>query len=434
MTTAPIASVIVPVWNGRPYLERCLAALLAQRTTDGEAFEVIAVDNASTDGSADFIAARFPTVRLIRNRTNQGFAGGCNRGLEAAAGALCIVLNQDTIVRPGWLSALADAAADPTVGAIGCKILYPDGVTLQHAGAWLEWPLGLAHHTGGGEVDRGQWDTPRTVEFVTGAALAVRRDVLTHVGAFDEDFWPGYFEDADLCLRIHGAGYTICYAPTAVLEHQESTSVRDAALRAYYYHCGRLRLLLKHLSPDRWRAEFVPAEQSALLNFVRGQDGFALQLAYSTLIMTAPARLIATWRADAETTTQVMDSLRALYDQALAETARIHAERLAATTPGWRAQASAAATLRVLPLDEMTFTSQTRGIGPFIGGFRRLWYNVAARWGDHFLRLQQDSINAGLEAELALHRQQIDLLLLENARLATALARLEQEKAETNFA
>ena len=76
--------------------------------------------------------------------------------------------------------------------------------------------------------------------------------------------------------------------------------------------------------------------------------------------------------------------------------------------------------------------SNTRWIGPLIGGFRRLWYNMAARWGDHHLRLQQDSINVGLAEELTLQRQQIDLLVVENARLATALARLEQEKTQAN--
>jgi GT2 family glycosyltransferase len=432
MNTPPTVSVIIPVWNGRAYLESCLAALLAQRTASHTATEIIAVDNASTDDSAAFIAARFPTVRLIRNATNQGFAGGCNRGLEAATGAVCIVLNQDTVVQPGWLDALTRAAGDPTAGAVGCKILYPDGRTIQHAGAWLAWPLALAHHNGADELDHGQWDAPRDVEFVTGAALAVRKEVLAQVGLFDEHFWPGYFEDADLCLRLRDAGYRIGYAPAAVLHHQESTSVRDPAQRTYFYHCGRLRLLLKHLSPDRWLREFVPAEQDALPKFVRGQEGFALQLAYATLILAAPALLLAAGRGDGEAA-QIADALRRLYDQSITETARIHAERLAATTPGWRVQVAAAATPpRVLPLEELTFTSQARGIGPLIGGFRRLWYNVAARWGDHFLRLQQESINAGLAAELALHRQQIDLLLAENARLAAALARLEQTQTQTD--
>ncbi|HAJ35009.1 MAG TPA: hypothetical protein DCL15_04890 [Chloroflexi bacterium] len=435
MNATPFVSVIIPVWNGRPYLQRALTALLAQRTTNDQTFEVIAVDNASTDDSANFIATNFPTVRLLRNRTNQGFAGGCNRGLEAAQGSLCVVLNQDTLVRPGWINELIMAAADPQIGIVGCKILYPDGVTLQHTGGWLEWPLGLAHHTGAGEIDHGQWDTPRTVEFVTGAALAIRREVLTQVGAFDEAFWPGYFEDVDLCLRVQRAGWRIYYAPTAVLEHQESTTVRDPALRTYYYHCGRLRLLLKHLLPDRWRSEFVPAELTALPQFVRGQDGFALQLAYSTLILTAASSLLKAWRVDMETITQTIDALRLLYDQANVETTRIHAERLASTTPEWSAHIAANSTmLRVLPLTEHHFESHHHIFGLFIGAFRRFWYNIAARWGDHYLRLQQDSINSGLDMELTLHRQQIDLLIAENARLAAKLAYLEQSKAPIDSA
>ncbi|MFZ1769793.1 MAG: glycosyltransferase family 2 protein [Caldilinea sp.] len=425
-------TVIVPVWNGRRYLESCFTALLAQRTWAGEAPELIAVDNASTDGGADFIAARFPTVRLLRNRTNQGFAGGCNRGLEAANGELLILLNQDTQVQPGWLNALHAAAADPTAGAIGCKILYPDARTIQHAGATLEWPLGLAHHIGAGELDQGQWDALREAEFVTGAALAIRKEVLAQVGPFDEGFWPGYFEDADLCLRIRQAGWRILYAPQAVLLHQESTSVRDAARRAYYYQCGRLRLLLKHLEPERWLEEFIAVEQENLPKFVRGQEGFALQLAYSTIMMAAPTLLVDVWRADPETIVQIVDALRTFYRLSIEETNRLHAERLAATTPAWRTVSEAPARpqerLRLPLLSDFTFTSKVRGIGPLVESFRRVWYNVAARWGNQHLRLQQDSINAELAEELALLRQQFDLMLAENARLAATIAQMQQEK------
>src|SRR5215208_5287071 len=95
-------SVIIPVWNGARFLAACLDALLAQQIDAGHTFEVIAVDNASVDQSADLIARRYPNVRLIRNAQNQGFAGGCNRGIEAAQGDLIVLLNQDTQVQLGW--------------------------------------------------------------------------------------------------------------------------------------------------------------------------------------------------------------------------------------------------------------------------------------------------------------------------------------------
>jgi GT2 family glycosyltransferase len=180
-------SVIIPVWNGREYLPGCLDALLAQEYPD---FEVIAVDNASVDGSAELIAEQYPQVRLIRSSRNLGFAGGCNAGLKVARGDVLVLLNQDTVVLPGWLLALVEALQQPEVGIVGCKILYPDGKTIQHAGGWIEWPLGLAHHYGHGELDQGQWDQLREVEYVTGAAMAFWGHVVKQIGGMDEGFWP----------------------------------------------------------------------------------------------------------------------------------------------------------------------------------------------------------------------------------------------------
>ncbi len=254
----PTVSIIIPVWNGEAYLEACLTALLAQ---EGASFEVIAVDNASSDGSVPLVAEKFPTVRLIRNTTNLGFAGGCNVGLRAAQGDYLILLNQDTRVNPGWLAVLVETLQDESIGIVGCKIFYPDGVTLQHAGAWFEWPLGLAHHHGYGEADSEEWSTAREVEAVTGAAIALRREVLEKVGLLDEGFWPGYFEDSDWCLRIRRAGYKIWYQPAATLLHQESTSIRDPLLRSQFYQRGRLRFLMKHTPPGRFLSEVVPAEE-----------------------------------------------------------------------------------------------------------------------------------------------------------------------------
>jgi len=152
------ASVIIPVWNGRRYLGPCLDALLAHSYPD---LEIVAVDNASEDGSAEFLAERYPQVRLVRLDRNTGFAGACNVGLGAAHGDVLVLLNQDTQVQAGWLAALVAVLGQDRVGIAGCKILYPDGQTIQHAGGWIEWPLGLSHHWGRGERDFGQWNEPR---------------------------------------------------------------------------------------------------------------------------------------------------------------------------------------------------------------------------------------------------------------------------------
>jgi GT2 family glycosyltransferase len=377
----PWASVIIPVWNGRSYLPDCLDALLRQEPAG---FEVIAVDNASADGSGDLIAAlcageHYAGVRLIRNRENRGFAGACNAGLRAATGEVLVLLNQDTRVYEGWLKALVEACRAPEIGVVGAKALYPDEKTVQHAGGSVEWPLGLAAHYGYGQPDSPEWSLSRQVDFVTGAAMAVRRDVLDQVGLLDEGFWPGYYEDVDFCFRVREAGYEVWYAPEARLIHAESTAL--GGTRALYVasHRGRLRFVLKHLPPDRFLAEFVPAEGQRFLPAAQEEAADALRYLYLEMIPVA-ARILArrwgdeggagvpaeqAWLADS-----VLDALLRLYQEA--------SPRAVPVEP---------------VLDELDFVSPVPLIGPLIAGLRSLWYGVAARWAVRYVTRQQSAIN-----------------------------------------
>lgn len=366
------ASVIIPVWNGRKYLPDCLEALFAQRYPD---LEVIAVDNASSDGSADWIAEQYPQVRLIRNPVNLGFAGGCNTGLQVAQGDILVLLNQDTRVLPGWLQAMVDALRRPKVGIVGCKILYPDGETIQHAGGWIEWPLGLAHHYGQGERDEGQWDEPRQVDYVTGAAMAFRRDLLEKVGLLDEEFRPAYFEDTDFCFRAREAGYEVWYVPSATLIHTESASLKGSAELALSYHRGRLRFVLKHMPPHRFPNEFIPAEREHLLPATRGLEGEPLRIAYLEAIPVAARILKDRWNADESTMETILLALQSLY---LFPTAQARIDGKEQAFP---------------PLQEFEFRSTLPVVGPLIAWFRSLWYSVAARWAVRDLIRQQVAIN-----------------------------------------
>lgn len=281
------AAVIVLSWNGKPYLEDCLAAVLAQPYPD---FEVLLVDNASTDGSADFVAERFPRVRVIRNHKNLGFAAGMNVGLKAAPGEILVLLNQDTVVREHWLAALVEAmAADPAVGVAGCKILYPDGKTIQHAGAMLDYPLGFAHHYGYGELDQGQYDTLRQVDYVTGAAMGIKREVIAQIGYLDEDLSPAYFEDAEFCLRAREAGYKVIYVPQAVLIHHESSSTgKESYDQNRYYHKNRLLCLLKHYTSEQFTAALSPAEKERLKIALPFDEVRALGRVYLENLLSLP--------------------------------------------------------------------------------------------------------------------------------------------------
>ncbi len=407
------ASVIIPVWNGREYLPSCLDALLTQGYPD---LEIVVVDNASADGSADLVAERYPQVRLIRNRANLGFAGGCNVGLRAAQGDVLVLLNQDTRVLPGWLQAVVDALRRPEVGIVGCKILYPDGETIQHAGGWIEWPLGASFHYGKGEQDDGRWDEPRQVDYVTGAAMGFRRDLLERVGPLDEGFWPGYFEDADFCFRAREAGYEIWYVPDAVLIHAETTSTEDPVAVSCAYERGRLRFVLKHLPPRRFLEEFVPAEKEHHLPFTQGVGGDPLRIAYLEAIPMAARILHHRWQADEQTIATVLMALQSLYHYP------IHRALSEKDSP----------TFEVPDLEEFEFRSTVPVIGPVIAWLRSVWYNVAARWAVRYLIQQQDEINRQQEMSIRSLGQRLSALERrlseESAFLAREIARLIEER------
>lgn len=286
------ASVIIPVWNGRRDLPACLAALAALDYSAG--VEVIAVDNASADGSAELVAADFPWVRLVRNDANRGFGGACNQGLRLAEGEMLVLLNQDTMVAPGWLAGLAAALeSDPRIGAAGSKAHYPDG-SIQHAGGVVD-VQGLGAHRGYRRPDQGGYDALEDVDYVTGAALAVRRAAYVEVGGLDDGFGMAYFEDVDWCYRIRAAGWRVVYAPTSVLVHNERSSQDDGSHAARYaFQRNRLRFVLRHWPLARLRGEFLSAERAWLAGQMSASMVAAAQRAY--LYNLARVDELAAWR------------------------------------------------------------------------------------------------------------------------------------------
>ena len=248
----PQCSVIVCSLNGERVLPTCLASL---RGLQGPSFEVIVVNNGSTDATPELVRRDFPEARLVQSPRNLGFAGGNNLGMRAARGRILVLLNDDTEVPPDWLAAIAAPFEhDPKIGAVGCKLLYPGRATIQHAGGVI-LPNANTGHRGVGEKDQGQWDTPGEVAYVTGAALALRREALEQVGLLDPAFFPIYFEEVDLQTRLAGAGWKIWYEPSSWLIHFESQSQGAGSPRfVYRYTRNRLRYLALHGPPEGWRA------------------------------------------------------------------------------------------------------------------------------------------------------------------------------------
>jgi O-antigen biosynthesis protein len=277
------AAVIVLGWNGADELPACLDALLAQQ--DAEA-QLLVVDNGSTDGSAALVRERYPQARLVENQRNLGFSAGMNAGMRLLRESteppdVMVLLNQDTVVAPDWLRAiLVPFEQDAQIGAVGCKIYYPDGRTLQHAGAWIEPGRAISRHYGYGELDEGQYDQPREVDYVTGAAMALRMRALDEVGLFDEGYSPAYYEEIDLCWRLRRAGYLVHYAPAATLRHAESGSSADRMRLLALVNRNRLRYVIKTFPSEQLWGEFIVAERLQLSLLVRGIEARFLSRAY----------------------------------------------------------------------------------------------------------------------------------------------------------
>lgn len=240
----PLVTIIVLTYNSSRYVEPCLRSVMALPARPSH--EVIVVDNASTDDTVARLAPWRDRLHLVQNGRNLLSTKGLNPGIRASRGAIVVLLDVDTEVSPAWLAELCRPIQDdPTVAITGSKLLYPDG-KIQHAGGGT-WGNGHARHDGSGQHDGGQWDQPRDVEYVTGAATAIRRSFLEQVGGGLDELFPFYYEDVDLCEQARALGYRVHYVPASVAIHHESVGMRVGTLRYMFnMHRGRWRHLLKN--------------------------------------------------------------------------------------------------------------------------------------------------------------------------------------------
>ena len=212
-------------WNRRELLRACLESVQNQREIS---FEVIVVDNGSSDGSAD-LAETFG-ARVIRNAENRGFCAANNQGIAAAGGELIALLNNDAEAEPGWLAALASAFSRPDVGMAASKILvYEDPARIDKVGH-LIYPDGQNRGRGTGALDRGQFDSVEECLWPDGCAAMYRKSMLDEIGGFDEDFF-AYADDAELGLRARIAGWKCIYVPAAVVRHHRGATLGLASAR-----------------------------------------------------------------------------------------------------------------------------------------------------------------------------------------------------------
>jgi GT2 family glycosyltransferase len=223
-------SVIIPNYNGYQYLPSCLDSILVQTCTD---FEIIVVDNASTDGSVKFVCDTYPNVNIIRNTINRGFAGGCNDGARIASGEYLLFLNTDTVLPSYFLSLLYEGVCKyPGYGMYAPKMVYPDG-RINSTGICISLS-GAAWDRGMGEYDYGQYDHSEEVFGPCGGAALYRSDVFLESGGFDDDFFL-FMEDVDLAFRVQLAGWKCRYIPNAMIFHYHGGTAGVGSDVAVYY-------------------------------------------------------------------------------------------------------------------------------------------------------------------------------------------------------
>ena len=220
-------SIIIPIYNKIELTKHCLKALY--RATNPELFEVILIDNGSTDGTKKYIESLNKNVSIIYNENNMGFARACNQGAKSSKCEYLLFLNNDTEVLQNWLEPLLKIVdRDREVVAVGSKLLFRDR-TIQHAGVLvindkkLSDPLVARHIYYGQREDLPDANSQRYYQVLTAACLLIRRESFEKVEGFDERYWNGY-EDVDLCFKFQENGWNIVYQPESVVIHHESKS------------------------------------------------------------------------------------------------------------------------------------------------------------------------------------------------------------------
>jgi GT2 family glycosyltransferase len=253
----PAASIVIVNYRAYDELTNALAAL--QSTSQTDPLETAVVDQESDAGAARALKAQFPSIRLIENPRNDGFAAGVNRGARETTGRYLLVLNPDTVVGPGLVDTLASwLDAHDDVAVVGPRILNADGSVQPSARRFPDVTTGLGgrmsfltriapdNWLSKRNLEWSRASEPVEVDWVSGACTMIRRSAFDQVGGFDDRFFL-YWEDADLCRRLLTAGHRTFYVPTVAAVHAGARSSRQAASRSIVaFHRSAFRYYWKH--------------------------------------------------------------------------------------------------------------------------------------------------------------------------------------------
>ncbi|NJN98102.1 MAG: glycosyltransferase family 2 protein [Anaerolineales bacterium] len=250
----PDISIIIINWNTRDLLAECLESLY--KTISGTSFDIWVVDNASTDDSVEMVQTRFPSVQLILNRDNVGFARANNQAMIASQGRTMLLFNSDAVATPGAVAALMQIIeAHPQAGIVGAHLVNPDGsFQASHSPfphLWQEFLI----LSGLGRLIYGRWypsrgpqeaKGPQPVDYVEGACLLVRREAFEQAGGLDEGYFM-YAEEVDWCYSMRRTGWQVWYQPAARIIHYGGGSSRNRRTqREADLYRSRVRFFRKH--------------------------------------------------------------------------------------------------------------------------------------------------------------------------------------------
>jgi hypothetical protein len=263
--TDPAVSIIVLNWNGLEDTVECLESLKKLTYPN---YEVIVVDNGSKGDDAEKLEEKFgDSIRLIRSDKNYGYTGGNNMAirylLDKSAPDYFLILNNDTVVTPEFLNQMVKVAeSDSSIGIVGPKVYYYQFPERIHsAGGKVNMQTGQAFHIGIKQVDSGQYDSQREVDYLSGCCLLIKKDVVEKVGLFDESYFC-YWDETDYCFRAREAGYKVAYIPEAKIRHKAPVKLKawdktprgdkGSGLPYYYMARNNFKFMRKHATKGQY--------------------------------------------------------------------------------------------------------------------------------------------------------------------------------------
>ncbi len=256
-------SIVIANWNTKELIKQCVESIFDSTPQEEVQYEVIIIDNASTDGSTEYLRSQSGRITLIENKTNAGYAKACNQGIKIARGKFILLLGSDTIMKAGTLfECVKFLDNNIDAGAVSCKLLNPDGSTQNSLKKFPELKNAFFTYLSLDKLNRDydmaefKYDNTIEVEQADASFLMVRKDLLEKIGYFDESYRILY-NDVDLCRRIQKAGYKIYFLPDFSIIHYGSHSTKNAdfGLRKimysdiYRYYCRNFGFKAKFLYP-----------------------------------------------------------------------------------------------------------------------------------------------------------------------------------------